>query len=1808
MTTSAETRRRKTVALFGVLAVLGSMLVGAIVTPAMAAASSVAVTKEGPDNVLLGSDATFTLTAATPADAATPSYNVSFRDVLPPGVTYKANSVDPVSAGAPTIIANKPSAGETTLIWSNTFDINPNGEATLTYSVTPNPAFSVPPSPDTNPPTPARWPVGSSLTNGANAFASSDPRLVPKFNASGVFTPGPSTFASARSSTTTNITAITIEKSEPSPEHELLRGVHENTTVYSLKVTNNRIFPTNAVQVVDYLPASLEFLACGGLDNTANGAVEYPGAPRLAVVPVLVSNCPQPISVETVEATPPGGVLGVYTKVTWSLGDLPAGATTTISYRAGIPLRQNTLTFNPAASGSATGEAANLDNNTGRYTSEPVAEEALTNTAMVAGTFTGPGVSGGVYGPGPIDVEDRTTLTVTAEDLAMQKSVSPGNFNQGAVATYTLRLQTSEYRSAKAIAITDTLPNGLCPLSSTTNFTAASAGSLQPQSADCDAAGGVDPIGATYDTVIGKADGSFDIAFTSFGMGVNARQTITFPARMRPTYALGSGPNGAPTVSGDSFENLVSLTGTSIAEADPNPGKITVGDVSDATISSSGPQIDKRIGSSRTNSDCSTVTYVDAAPAVPFQVGDVVCFELTVRFNPDASKASTKNPLVTDFLPGIPTELVYLDSPAPFAGPDNTLPIGQLKPTTATATAGSNGGVLEWELGDPGAGGARFVEPGAVFQVRFATRVEAATTGATPDVTGNLMKFSSVSTAGDAVSLRDLVDLNIARSQVTIVKGVYRVNGEPAPGNGRNVDNVRVKGGDRVEYRVDVRNIGSSSSGSNVDVRGAKVVDTLATGITCSDVESGISNGGTCADGKITWQLPDRDVIPPQAYRPDPLTYVVRIPSAVLVKTTFVNTAQVTEYQAQTNLGDWTLQKPTNIKDTSSVSTPNVGLTKSATTGFEGTNNDVRHGFTVGETVTYVVDGVVPARTSLARGAKIADTLPADLTFLSSDAQYSPSGGTADADFGPLPSDASFATDSRSITFPGGFTNSLDTDSVFRLTIKARVKAAAPVLPPNHGDVIENVATFNAITAKAQTTVVAPNPLVTKSNDHPASAGPVGASTVTFTIAATNPQGSPASPPRPTLYQSTVKDVVPSGLVVVQSSLPADCTLSGDDPATGGGTITCDLGPVAPGATVTRSYQADVADGAVGSVTYTNTVTLSGCSLPEKSDDPDNRSFCGYTSRDSSSVRTADPSLIKTVTPAEAAIGERTTWTVSALIPANRSYPQARIVDTLPVGLTYLSTTSVTCSPDTPTPCAGTFTPALSNRDSQAGNEITWELGQVASVPYGRTVTVVYTAAVNDNGNAGRQTPLSNQAFFVTNGQKGQPATADVVVKEPSLTISKSVDSREQVPGQPYDYTITVINDTGELVSAAFDVTIVDAVPVGVIVDTNSLGADGACPACDQVSGGGEITWRIVGPIAPGESVTRTYSARLASSSLPTNPPQLHVNTAAVPSYTSCAVAEANPDCTLPGHAYPRIDHSAVVTSGNPTADLAIVKTPSGSTTPGSSWTFTMRVSNLGPSDADGPIVVTDTLPAGLTFVSAGSGWTCDVVGRDVTCELGSGKTGLAAGETAVDLVVSVLPASTPENATYVNRASVESGTTPDPNPENNTGTATVTVTPTPSTPDPTASPTPEPSVTPTPEPTGEPTTGPSPGPTPSPSPTREPQRPVTPVIPPTTINPQGPTVVLPGTVPTNAGQQVRVNVLCRPVIRSLAAESRPLLLTPIEKPSGDVAYCTVTKAVNGKVSVVVNAPPPVRVIVTYSAKAVPGFKPYLKVVSWVTG
>jgi uncharacterized repeat protein (TIGR01451 family) len=120
-----------------------------------------------------------------------------------------------------------------------------------------------------------------------------------------------------------------------------------------------------------------------------------------------------------------------------------------------------------------------------------------------------------------------------------------------------------------------------------------------------------------------------------------------------------------------------------------------------------------------------------------------------------------------------------------------------------------------------------------------------------------------------------------------------------------------------------------------------------------------------------------------------------------------------------------------------------------------------------------------------------------------------------------------------------------------------------------------------------------------------------------------------------------------------------------------------------------------------------------------------------------------------------------------------------------------------------------------------------------------------------------------------------------------------------------------------------------------------------------------------------------------------------------------------------------------------PTADLSVTQTDSPDPAiDGGQITYTLDVHNGGP-DSAGASTLTDTLPAGTTFVSAPVG--CNHVSGVVTCALGTVVSGATP---QVQIVVRATSSGTPSNAGTV------STTTPDSNSANDSSSEQTTINP----------------------------------------------------------------------------------------------------------------------------------------------------------------
>jgi gliding motility-associated-like protein/uncharacterized repeat protein (TIGR01451 family) len=264
-------------------------------------------------------------------------------------------------------------------------------------------------------------------------------------------------------------------------------------------------------------------------------------------------------------------------------------------------------------------------------------------------------------------------------------------------------------------------------------------------------------------------------------------------------------------------------------------------------------------------------------------------------------------------------------------------------------------------------------------------------------------------------------------------------------------------------------------------------------------------------------------------------------------------------------------------------------------------------------------------------------------------------------------------------------------------------------------------------------------------------------------------------------------------------------------------------------------------------------------------------------------------------------------------------------------------------------------------------------------------------------------------------------ASADIV------TV-KNTSAANYVPGESVTYTITVTNNGP---SDAANVNVVDNAPAGTTISSWTAAVTTGTVTLPNTSGTGNLNETIAA--LPNGAVV-TYTVTVA---IPSNYNSNLVNTATVTSATPDPV----PACT--GCTTPPL-------SPSPSADIVTVKSTSATGyVPGQNVTYTITVTNNGPSDAANVNVV-DNAPAGTTI----SSWTAAVTTGTVTLPNTSGTgnlnetiAALPNGAVVTYTVTVDIPSN--YNSNLVNTVTVTSAT-PDPVPAC-TGCTTPPLSPSPS-------------------------------------------------------------------------------------------------------------------------------------------------------------
>ena len=347
-----------------------------------------------------------------------------------------------------------------------------------------------------------------------------------------------------------------------------------------------------------------------------------------------------------------------------------------------------------------------------------------------------------------------------------------------------------------------------------------------------------------------------------------------------------------------------------------------------------------------------------------------------------------------------------------------------------------------------------------------------------------------------------------------------------------------------------------------------------------------------------------------------------------------------------------------------------------------------------------------------------------------------------------------------------------------------------------------------------------------------------------------------------------------------------------------------------------------------------------------------------------------DADLAVSKTGATTAIaGTQATYTIEVTNNGPGLADNVEVNDTPPAGFSFASATA---------PCTGGFPCALGTvaNGGTVSFDVTFDIAaDTTPGDFTNTAAVTTTTTDPDAGN--------NSADATT-----------TVSAEADLAISKT-GAATAVAGTQATYTIQVSNSGP---SDAQGVSVTDTPPAGFSFASATAPCTGGFPCA-------------LGTVAAGDSVSFDVTFDIAADTTPGD----FTNTAAVTTTTT------DPDTG---------NNSADATTAvSAEADLAITKTGAATAVAGTQATYTIQVTNSGPSDAQA-VSVTDTPPAGFSFASV----TAPCIGG-FPCALG---TVAAGASVSFDVTFDIAADVTGE---VTNTAAVTTSTT-DPDTGNNSAAA----------------------------------------------------------------------------------------------------------------------------------------------------------------------
>ncbi|WP_058124018.1 isopeptide-forming domain-containing fimbrial protein [Thalassobacter stenotrophicus] len=641
----------------------------------------------------------------------------------------------------------------------------------------------------------------------------------------------------------------------------------------------------------------------------------------------------------------------------------------------------------------------------------------------------------------------------------------------------------------------------------------------------------------------------------------------------------------------------------------------------------------------------------------------------------------------------------------------------------------------------------------------------------------------------------------------------------------------------------------------------------------------------------------------------------------------------------------------------------------------------------IGETVTYALTVTFPEIDI--DGAVLVDTLPTGLSFVSSSIDSSATGLT-----GVIPSRS---ISGQEITFDfGAFTNpsdgSIGADDQVVILVTAQVE---DVTTNQDAVALSNTATLtltpqgqaamDPITATAPVDIVTPVLSVNKSGNTAVNPG----SDASYTVSVVNSGTGPA-------FDILVADVLDNAhlsynagsLTATIDTVDITSGLSVTSTATGFETLVAKL---LPGETLEVTYTARLDANAPAAHSFDNTATITFDTVP----DNDPRSTTGRTATDSDDHAIATgPSITKTVLSTDFSetgtavgntglvdlnVGETVTYAYELTLPeipldsvvlSDVLGPELELIaDSVNVTSIGAGMTAVNTPPVVTETNGQTFTidfGAVNNpsdgsigADDKILIQVSARVIDVPTAQSGRVTDNTVSATILPTGPDGQMTPVT--------------ATAQVEIVDPNLTIDK-VGPVALYGGETASYTLTLTN-TGN--GPAYDVAITDTLSdanLALVSGSVSLALDGTTitPSVTETSSGFTV---MIPVIEPGETLVVNYNA-LLSTTAPNLQPLTNTATAVYdtvpdgdansPTGRTETVTDSDSVLSIRGL------EKTVVSSSNPDTGTAQGDNSLTDLTIGEQVTYALLVT-LPETDLDS-IVITDTLPTGLGFVSASIG------------------------------------------------------------------------------------------------------------------------------------------------------------------------------------------------------------------------------------------